>query len=219
MRYREYFQYLELNDGTEIRYSKLKYSGVYFQCTTPDETQTTGYKRAVTCWPDCIEPLRFLEVEGYTAEELDNLREHIMKVGDLTIKFLQDEAKEYEEAMARSMRANSFLLILDAQQAGGYVAAYIKHERDVFRCKAKLETNSYEEKIYLYGSNELLKASFSLYYESPETFLLKLGENLQRCFIQNDGDEDITVKLSASRIIRLQPGERKLICQQNVEKL
>ncbi len=218
MRYREYFQYLELNDGTEIRYSKLKYSGVYFQCTTPDETQTTGYKRAVTCWPDCIEPMRFFEVEGYTPEELDNLRSYITKVGDVVVKMLQEEAKEHVEAMAQSMRPHSFLLLLDAQQTGGYVAAYIRHEREVYRCKAKLETNSYEEKIYLYGSNELLKASFSLYYESPETFLLKLGENLQRCFIQNDGDEEITVKLSASRKMRLQPGERKLICQQNEEK-
>ena len=212
MRHREYYQYLELNDGTEIRYSALKYSGVYFQCTTPDKNRPTGYKRAVTCWPDCIEPLRFFEMEGYTPEELNNLRKYITKIGDVVIKMLQEEAKEHEELMARSMRAHSFLLILDAQQAGGFVAAYIKHERDVFRCKAKFETNSYEEKIYLYGSNDSLKASFSLYYESPDTFLLKLGDNLKRCYIQNDGDEEIIVMLSASRKMKLQPGERKLIC-------
>lgn len=217
MRHREYYQFLELDDGTEIRYSALKYSGVYFQCTTPDKTQVGGYKRAVTCWPDCIEPLRFLEVEGYTPEELDNLREYINKVGKTVVKMLQDESKERKQAMAISMRTNSFLLIVDAQQAGGYVAAYIKHEREVFQCKAKLKTNSFEEKIYIYGGNDSLKASFSLYYESPNSFLLELGDGLNRCFIQNDGDEEMFVRLSCSRQMRLLPGERKLICQQNVE--
>lgn len=218
MRYREYYQYLELNDGTKIRHSALKYSGVYFQCTTPDKTQPSGYKRAVTCWPDCIEPLRFFEVEGYTPEELNNLRKYITKIGDVVVKMLQEEAKEHEELMARSMRAHSFLLILDAQQAGGYVAAYIKHEREVFKCKAKLETNTYEEKVYLYGYNDILKASFSLYYELPDSFLVKLEDGLNRSYIQNNGDEEIFVRLSCSKQMRLLPGERKLICQQNLYK-
>lgn len=218
MRYREYYQYLELNDGTEIRHSAPKYSGVYFECKTPDNAQPSGYKRAVTCWPDCLEPLRFFEVEGYSSEELDNLRQYISEVGDIVVKTLQEEATEREQAMIHSMRANSFLLILDAQQAGGYVAAYIKQEREVFQCKAKLETNSYEEKIYLYGYNDSLKAAFSLYYESPDSFLLELEDNSNRCFIQNDGDEEIWINLSFSRKMRLQPGERKLVCQQNLYK-
>ncbi len=159
MRYREYFQYLELNDGTEIRYSKLKYSGVYFQCTTPDETQTTGYKRAVTCWPDCIEPMRFFEVEGYTPEELDNLRSYITKVGDVVVKMLQEEAKEHVEAMAQSMRPHSFLLLLDAQQTGGYVAAYIRHSS--YYCYASKAIEKITEE---YNKGNILKDGCVIWY-------------------------------------------------------
>lgn len=214
---REYYQYLELNDGTEIKYSALKYSGVYFECKTPDEKMKNGYKRAVTCWPDCIEPLRFFEVEGYTAEELLNLRKYIVKVGDVVVKMLQEEAKEHEEAMVRSMRSNSFLLLLDSQQAGGFVGAFIKHERKVFRCQAKLKTTSFGEEVFLYGANGLWKATCNFQYELSTHFHLKFADSNNRFFVENNGDQEIVVNISCSRKMRLQPGERKLICKENEE--
>lgn len=88
---REYHQFLELNDGTEIRYSDMEYSGVYFECRTPDRSLPNGYKRAVTCWPACVEPLRFEEVEGYSAEELNELQSYIYKVGNMVMDWLLKE--------------------------------------------------------------------------------------------------------------------------------
>ena len=89
---REYHALLELNDGTEIRYSDLLYSGVYFECRTPDEKLSGGYKRAVTCWPVCVEPLRFFEVDGYSATELNELRKYIYKVGNLVVDMLLERS-------------------------------------------------------------------------------------------------------------------------------
>ena len=210
MRHREYYQYLELEDGTEIKYSSLKYSGVYFQCTTPDKSQPTGYKRAVTCWPDCIEPMRFFDVEGYSKEELDALRVHINMVGSAVVNMLQKEAKELELATLASLRMNSILLTLDAQQAGGFVAAYIKGERETSVCKVKICLTPSGEEILLYKENDSNELLFSYFYRTPNAFVVSPGRSKERFFIQNSGDEAIWIELFDERI-RLQPGERKLI--------
>jgi len=216
MRHREYYKFLELNDGTEIRYSAMKYSGVYFQCTTSDKTQLSGYKRAITCWPDCIEPMRFFDVEGYSREELDNLRTHIEKVGGTVVNMLQEEAKELEQAMAHSVRINSILLVLDAQQAYGLVAAYMKNEREVITCKVKSSLTPFGEELRFYKEDDSEVAYFSCLYRTPNIFRVSRRENTKRFYIQNNGDEVIWISVSEGKI-QLQPGERKLVCKESME--
>lgn len=212
MSVREYHQYLELNNGTEIRHSELKYSGVYFECRKPDKILPNGYKRAVACWPACVTPLRFDEVEGYSVEELDELRKQIYKVGDMVVNRLLEEREERERSMGLFMRANSLLFILDEQQAGGFIAAYCKTETATFRYEAALNIGlCCGAKVELYRDNNVLEAS--IYHGNRNTFFLELNENPNRCYVQNDGDEDIVVALldNAGKKVILLPGERKQV--------
>ena len=127
----QFRELLQLNDGTKIMYSRLKYSGVYFRCETPATSEGENMKYAMAVWPDDIEPLRFYDITGYTRNEIEVLRYHICKVGDMVLLWVVEELEEELNQAKRCLTEGNVLLVFDKQQAFGFVAGFINEGKSI----------------------------------------------------------------------------------------
>jgi len=127
----QFREFIQLDDGTKIMYSRLKYSGVYFRCEKFPISEEESMKSAMTVWPDDIEPLRFYDITGYTRNEIEVLRYHICKVGDMVFSWVKEELEEELNQAKRCLKGGNVLLVFDKQQAFGFVAGFINEGKSI----------------------------------------------------------------------------------------
>lgn len=181
----EFREFIRLNNGTKIMFSRLKYSGVYFRCETPRGVENEGEKHAMTIWPDDIEPQRFFDIKGYTADEIEELRFHINKVGNLVLSWVKEELEEEVNKAKEGLLAGNMLLIFD-RSLGGFVDGFINAGGGVQRLLTQTDKLGLLGDILLYNKDCEVEIILNTVQEVVK---IKRKSGELRCYLKNVGEE------------------------------